>query len=131
MTIQIPPGYRPSPTEEFMNPLQVAYFRQKLLASRAALLRELGAIPVVEETVRDGDQADQASAEVDREFEVLNRERTRMLLGRVDQALARIENGTYGYCEHTGEPIGLKRLEAQPTATLSIEAQERQERSGG
>lgn len=114
-----------------MNPLQVAYFRQKLLASRAALLRELGAIPVVEETVRDGDQADQASAEVDREFEVLNRERTRMLLGRVDQALARIENGTYGYCEHTGEPIGLKRLEAQPTATLSIEAQERQERSGG
>jgi DnaK suppressor protein len=131
MTVQIPPGYRPSPAEEFMNPLQVEYFRQKLLTSRAALLRELGAIPVAEESVRDGDQADQASAEVDREFEVINRERTRMLLGRVDQALARIEAGTYGFCEQTGEPIGLKRLEAQPTATLSIEAQERQERSGG
>jgi DnaK suppressor protein len=131
MTVQIPPGYRPSPAEEFMNPLQVEYFRQKLLTSRAALLRELGGIPLVEESVRDGDQADQASAEVDREFEVINRERTRMLLGRVDQALARIEAGTYGFCEQTGEPIGLKRLEAQPTATLSIEAQERQERSGG
>jgi DnaK suppressor protein len=131
MTVQIPPDYRPSPAEEFMNPLQVEYFRQKLLTSRAALLRELGAIPVVEESVRDGDQADQASAEVDREFEVINRERTRMLLGRVDQALARIESGTYGFCEQTGEPIGLKRLEAQPTATLSIEAQERQERAGG
>ena len=110
--------------------VQLEHFRKKLLKLRADLLRELEANPAVEsdESPSVGDQADQAGAEVNREFEALNRERARMLFAQVDQALVRIENGTYGICEETGRPIGLKRLEAYPTATLSIEAQERRER---
>jgi DnaK suppressor protein len=130
MTVSLPDGYRPSADEEFMNPLQLEYFRQKLLRWRGDLLRELqGSAAAIDEGRTEGDQADQASAETDREFEVINRERARQLIGRIDQALARIENGSYGYCEETDEPISLKRLEAQPIATLSIEAQERQERA--
>jgi DnaK suppressor protein len=114
-----------------MNAEQLEHFRMKLLASRAELQRELDSIPAVGEieSGQDGDRADQSSAETDRDLLALNRQRTRMLLGEVDRALARIENGTYGICEDTGLPIGLKRLEAQPTAILSVEAQERRERS--
>ena len=116
-----------------MNSEQLEHFRQKLLSSREELQRELDAIPAIDETEggHDGDRADQSSAETDRDFLALNRERTRILLGEVDQALTRIEDGTYGICEDTGFPIGLKRLEAQPTAILSIEAQERRERARG
>ncbi len=113
-----------------MNPRQLEYFRQKLLRWRSDLVRELqGSAALLDEGRTEGDQADQASAETDREFEVINRERARGLISRIDLALGRIENGTYGYCEETDEPISLKRLEAQPIATLSIEAQERQERA--
>lgn len=112
-----------------MTPQQIDHFRQKLLKMRADLVAELGAIPAAtaDVNIREGDQADQASAETDRDIVTLNRERAQALLGHVEQALVRIENGTYGICEDTGEPIDLKRLEAQPTATLSIEAQQRRE----
>lgn len=116
-----------------MNPLQKEHFRRKLLQARTDLSRELGEHPVAgpDDSIRIGDQADQASAEVDRELEAVNRERTRALLAQVDQALTRIEMGTYGYCEETGDQIDLNRLEAQPTATLSFAAQQRRERSSG
>jgi DnaK suppressor protein len=133
MTVNLPADYRPSAAEEFMNPLQVEYFRRKLLQLRADAQRELDALPHqvgADDCIREGDQADQASAAVDREFDIVNRGRAHALLHQVDRALARIDNGTYGYCEDTGEPIGLRRLEAQPTATLTIEAQARRERPG-
>jgi DnaK suppressor protein len=132
MTVHLPPGYKPSDAEEFMNPLQVEYFRRKLLQLRADTERELGASPPAgaDDSLREGDQADQASAAVDREFDIVNRERAQALLHQIDQALTRLDNGTYGYCEDTGEPINLRRLDAQPTATLTIEAQARRERSG-
>jgi DnaK suppressor protein len=116
-----------------MTPAQLEHFRQKLLASRDELLRELEAIPTLDqiEDGREGDQTDQSSTETDRDLIALNRARTRKLLSDVDRALVRIENGTYGICGQTGLPIGLKRLEVQPTATLSIEAQEKQERTAG
>jgi DnaK suppressor protein len=130
MTVSLPDNYRPSADEEFMNPRQLEYFRQKLLRWRSDLVRVLqGSAALLDEGRTEGDQADQASAETDREFEVINRERARGLISRIDLALGRIENGTYGYCEETDEPISLRRLEAQPIATLSIEAQERQERA--
>ena len=115
-----------------MTPAQLAHFREKLDRMGATLLRELEAMPTLgpNDDLRIGDRTDQATAEADREFDVANRERARQLLAEVNQALVRIDNGTYGICEDTGEPIGLKRLEAQPTATLSIEAQERRERGG-
>ncbi len=115
-----------------MNPSQVAYFRQKLLKLRAETVHEIEATAAAEptETDRDGDQADQASAAVDREFGIINRERAHALLQQIDLALVRLDNGTFGYCEDTGEPIGLRRLEAQPTATLTIEAQAQRERAG-
>ncbi len=115
-----------------MTPAQIEHFRQKLLQSRTALLRELDDNPAADasENLREGDQADQSTAEVERDFIAINRERARMLLAEVNQALARIDNGTYGICEDTGAPVGIKRLEAQPTATLSIEAQAARERPG-
>ncbi len=132
MTVHLPPGYKPSDAEEFMNPLQVEYFRRKLQKMRADAERELGADPAVgaDDSLREGDQADQASAAVDREFDIVNRERAHALLHQIDQALVRLDNGAYGYCEDTGEPISLRRLDAQPTATLTIEAQARREHSG-
>jgi len=113
-----------------MTPVQLQHFRDKLNAERVALLAELAAMPAREqvETGPQGDQTDQSSAETDRDLIALNRARAQKMLGDVDRALARIENGTFGICEETGRPIGLKRLEAQPTATLSIEAQEARER---
>lgn len=124
------PDYRPSAQEEFMNDLQQAYFRQKLLRWRAELLREAGdtLASLSEGGILEADLADRATVETDRAFELRTRDRARKLIIKINQALERIEDGTYGYCEETGEPIGLQRLEARPIATLSIEAQERHER---
>ena len=132
MSEHLPPGYKPSDSEVFMNPLQAEYFRGKLLRLRDLTQRELDAAPNAgsQDSDREGDQTDQASAAQDREFGMVNRERAHALLQQVERALARLDNGTYGYCEDTGEPIGLRRLDAQPTATLSIEAQARRERPG-
>ena len=130
MMVTLPFDYRPSETEEFMNPMQVEYFRQKLLRWRADLLKEAtGTLASLSEGgIREADVTDRASVETDRALELRTRDRARKLIAKIDQALTRIENGTYGYCEDTGEHIGIKRLEARPIATLSIEAQERHER---
>jgi DnaK suppressor protein len=130
MLVTLPPDYRPTSDEEFMNPLQLAYFRQKLLRWRGELLREAGETlhSLGEGGIAEADLTDRASVETDRALELRTRDRARKLISKIDQALERIENGTYGYCEETGEPIGLRRLEARPIATLSIEAQERHER---
>jgi DnaK suppressor protein len=130
MMVTLPPDYRPSEDEEFMNPTQLEYFRQKLLRWRADLLREAdGTLASLSEGgIHEADITDRASVETDRALELRTRDRARKLINKIDQALHRVENGTYGYCEDTGEPIGLRRLEARPIATLSIEAQERHER---
>ena len=132
MTTDLPQGYQPTAAEPYMNPLQIEYFRRKLSALRDSLLHELtiANAPPADQNMREGDQTDQASAETERDIEVLNRARTQLLLNQADLALARIADNTYGYCEETGEPIGLKRLEVEPTATLSVEAKERQEKAG-
>ena len=126
----LPPDYRPTEDEPFMNPLQVEYFRQKLLAWRAELLQESSETlhHLQEESLAEPDIADRASLETDRSLELRTRDRERKLISKINEALRRIEEGTYGYCEETQEPIGLRRLEARPIATLSIEAQERHER---
>ena len=133
MAIDLPPGYQPSADEEFLNPRQVEYFRRRLEKAREDLRRELDAIPSPDanDLSYDGDQTDHASADSEREFEIQNRERVQMLLRQTERALARLESGTYGYCEDTGEPIGLKRLIAQPTTSLSLSAQEARERRSG
>ena len=122
--------YVPSEAEEFMNPRQRAYFRSKLVAWRNEILREaretLGHL--AEESANHPDLADRASSETDRAIELRARDRQRKLISKIDAAMQRIDDGTYGYCEETGEPISLKRLDARPIATLSIEAQERHER---
>jgi len=130
MPTNLPEGYKPSKSEVFMNPSQVEYFRRKLVQLRAATLRELDAASSVGEadSLREGDQADQASAAVDQEFDVVNRARAHVLLQQIERALVRLDNGTYGYCADSGEPIDLCRLDAQPTATLTTEAQARRER---
>jgi DnaK suppressor protein len=130
MLVILPPDYKPSSAEEFMSPLQLEYFRQKLLRWRGELLREAGETlhSLGEGGIAEADLTDRASVETDRALELRTRDRARKLISKIDQALERIENGTYGYCEETGEPIGLRRLEARPIATLSIEAQERHER---
>lgn len=126
----LPPDYRPSENEEFMNPLMREYFRQKLLGWRADLLKDSSETlqHLQEETVPEADVTDRASTETDRFTELRTRDRERKLIGKIDSALRRIDDGTYGYCEETGEPIGIKRLDARAIATLSIEAQERHER---
>jgi DnaK suppressor protein len=130
MMMTLPPDYRPSDDEEFMNPLQIEYFRQRLLRWRADLLREAdGTLASLSEGgIHEADITDRASVETDRALELRTRDRARKLIAKIDQALARIDTGTYGFCEETNEPIGLRRLEARPIATLSIEAQERHER---
>jgi len=130
MLVTLPPDYRPSDAEEFMNPLQQEYFRQKLLRWRHDLLKEAGdtLASLSEGGISEPDLTDRASVETDRALELRTRDRARKLISKIDQALDRIELGTYGYCEETGEPIGIRRLEARPIATLSIEAQERHER---
>ncbi len=130
MLLTLPPDYRPSADETFMSPLQAEYFRQKLLRWRADLLREADGtlLSLSQGGILEPDITDRASVETDRALELRTRDRARKLISKIDQALSRIENGTYGWCEETGEPIGIRRLEARPIATMSIEAQERHER---
>jgi DnaK suppressor protein len=130
MMVTLPPDYRPNEDEEFMNPVQIEYFRQKLLRWRADLLKEAGFTlqSLSQGGIHEADVTDRASVETDRALELRTRDRARKLISKIDQALQRMELGTYGYCEETDEPIGIKRLEARPIATLSIEAQERHER---
>jgi DnaK suppressor protein len=122
--------YRPKEDEPFMNERQRDYFRKKLLAWKDEILEESrGTIATLQQdTVAEADLADRATSETDRGLELRTRDRQRKLINKIDQALRRIEDGTYGYCEETGEPISLSRLEARPIATLSLEAQERHER---
>jgi DnaK suppressor protein len=124
-------GYRPQPDEEFMNPRQIEYFRAKLLEWREDLLREsretLASLQT--DSLREPDVTDRASSETDWSIELRTRDRQRKLLAKIDAALRRIDEGEYGYCEVTGEPISLARLEARPIATMTLEAQERHERN--
>jgi len=130
MMVTLPPDYRPSDDEVFMNPVQVEYFRQKLLRWRTDLLKEAdGTLASLSQGgIHEADITDRASVETDRALELRTRDRARKLINKIDQALNRVESGSYGFCEETGEPISLRRLEARPIATLSIEAQERHER---
>jgi len=123
-------GYRPSDGEPFMNERQMEYFRRKLLKWKEDILRESRETlsHLQSETENHPDLADRASSETDRALELRTRDRQRKLIAKIDDALRRIEEGSYGYCEETGEPIGLARLDARPIATLSLEAQERHER---
>ena len=129
-TIILPPDYKPTADEEYMNEMQLEYFRQKLLNWKKSLI---GQSKDTLDDLRQGglnqpDQIDRASLESDKALELRTRDRARKLISKIDEALKRIEDGVYGYCEETGEPIGIERLEVRPVATLSIEAQERHER---
>ena len=123
-------SYRPTDKEPFMNERQRDYFRGKLMAWREDILKEAKETlqHLQDENQNHPDLADRASSETDRAIELRARDRQRKLISKIDAALHRIEDGTYGYCEETGEPIAIKRLEARPIATLSVEAQERHER---
>jgi DnaK suppressor protein len=122
--------YRPSDDEPFMNPRQRDYFRAKLNAWKDDILRESRETldNLQEESQNHPDMADRASSESDRSLELRTRDRQRKLISKIDAAIKRIDDGTYGYCEETGDPIGLARLDARPIATLSLEAQEMHER---
>jgi DnaK suppressor protein len=122
--------YRPSEDEEFMNERQLEYFKQKLMNWKEDILRESRETltHLQSETENHPDLADRASSETDRALELRTRDRQRKLISKIDEALRRIDDGSYGYCEETGEPIGVARLDARPIATLSLEAQERHER---
>ena len=130
MSPLLPPDYEPSDDEEFMNPMQREYFRRKLINWRSQLLRATGEtlVSLQEESLAEPDMTDRATLETDRSLELRTRDRQRKLIGKINSALQRIEEGTYGYCEETDNPISLRRLEARPIATLSIEAQEQHER---
>ena len=128
--VTLPPNYKPSKKEEYMNEMQLEYFKRKLLDWRAELMKGSASTlqDLKDNNMNEADENDRASNETDQSLELRTRDRMRKLIKKINQALDRIENGTYGYCEETGEPIGLARLEARPVATLSIEAQERHER---
>jgi DnaK suppressor protein len=128
--IVLPPNYRPSESEPFMNERHKMYFRAKLLSWKEEIVRQNRETLHVlhEDSSQHADIADRATSETDRALELRARDRQRKLINKIDAAIARIEDGSYGYCEETGEPIGLRRLEARPIATLSLEAQERHER---
>lgn len=128
--IELPAGYRPSDKEPFMSDLQRTYFRHKLIAWKEEILREGRSTlhNLHEDSSQHADLTDRATSETDRAIELRARDRQRKLIAKIDSAIVRIDDGTYGYCEETGEPIGLKRLDARPIATLSLEAQERHER---
>jgi len=130
LEVSIDAEYVPSDEEPFMNERQKEYFRRKLLAWKDSILSESREtlVHMQEETQNIPDLADRASAETDRALELRTRDRQRKLIAKIDAALRRIEDGTYGYCEETDEPISLKRLDARPIATLSLAAQERHER---
>ncbi|MDR2157767.1 MAG: RNA polymerase-binding protein DksA [Holosporaceae bacterium] len=127
---ELPKGYKPSEKEEFMNDYQREYFRRRLIQWKDDIVK--GADEVIKYLQEEGktctDVADRASTETDLAYELRSKERARKLISKIDEALLKIKNGTYGYCEETGEPISLKRLEARPVAVLSIEAQERHEK---
>ena len=129
-SIVLPPGYKPSADEEYMNDMQLEYFRQKLENWKKSIVSQ--SVDTLEDLRQGGlnqpDEIDRASMETDKSLDLRTKDRIRKLISKIDAALDRIEDGTYGYCEETGEPIGLDRLEARPVATLSIEAQERHER---
>lgn len=127
--IVLPAGYKPSEKEEYMNPMHLEYFHQKLLAWKDGLLDESEETlkHLKEENWNEPDLNDRASIETETTIELRTRDRYRKLIDKIDEALKRIEQGEYGFCEETGEEIGLKRLEARPVATLCIEAQERHE----
>lgn len=130
-TATVPATYKPTEKEKYMNPVMLEYFRQKLLSWKADIIRE--ADETIHELQDEGgmqepDIADRASVETEMALELRARDRQRKLIGKIDEALERIALGEYGYCEETGEPIGIKRLEARPVATLTVEAQERHER---
>ncbi len=126
----LPQNYRPGDDEPFMNPTMREYFRQKLITWRTELQVESSETlnNLQEESSVSPDIADRASVETDRSLELRTRDRERKLISKIEEALKRIEEDTYGYCEETGEPINIARLEARPIATLSLEAQERHER---
>jgi DnaK suppressor protein len=123
-------GYRPDADEPFMNPRQLAYFRAKLQAWKESILREAqGTLAQLQtDSLREPDVTDRASTETDWSIELRTRDRQRKLISKIDAAMRRIDEGEYGYCEVTGEPISLARLEARPIATMTVEAQERHER---
>ncbi len=127
--VELPEGYKPSEKEEYMCPEHLEYFRRKLLLWREDLLEESQqTIEHLRSEVRDvGDEAERATRETENAFELRTRDRYRKLLGKIDKALKRIEDGEYGWCEETGEEIGLARLEARPIATMTLDAQERWE----
>ena len=130
MSLAKEPNYRPSQKEPFMNERQREYFRQKLLDWKEGILKEAKETlqHLQDENQNHSDLADRASSDTDRAIELRARDRQRKLIAKIDAAIQRIDDGTYGYCEETGEPIALRRLEARPIATLSLEAQERHER---
>ncbi len=123
-------SYKPSEDEEFMNPRQLDYFREKLVTWKNEILSESKEtlVNLQKESQNHPDVADRASSETDRSIELRARDRQRKLIAKIDSALARMDDGSYGYCEETGDPIGVGRLDARPIATLSLEAQERHEK---
>lgn len=130
-SVIVPPNYKPTDKEKFMNAVMKEYFRQKLISWREELLKESEV--TIQNTLQSTelqkpDLADRASAETDHALELRTRDRERKLITKINEALMRIDEDTYGYCEETGEPIGVGRLDARPIATLSLEAQERHER---
>lgn len=131
-SVIVPPDYDPEKDKgEFMNPVMLEYFRQKLIDWRQELLKESQETikhTLQETELQKPDLADRASAETDHALELRTRDRERKLINKINQAIERVDEGEYGYCEETGEPISLARLKARPNATLSIEAQERHER---
>ena len=128
--IVLPPDYKPSADEKYMSELQLEYFRQKLVAWKEELLKESKETidDLKEGGLNEPDLNDRASNETEKALELRTRDRMRKLIKKINQALERIEDGSYGFCEETGDPIGLDRLEARPVTTMTIEAQERHER---
>jgi len=130
INITVPTDYEPSDKEDFMNPTQLAYFQAKLLDWKSEIIRESKETlaNLQEDNLKEPDVADRASSETDWSVELRTRDRQRKLVSKIDSALRRIEEGEYGYCEVSGEPISLRRLAARPVATMTVEAQERHER---
>jgi len=129
-TVKIPKNYKPTKSEAFMNPVMQKYFHRKLQDWKEEILEDTGTTleKLKTETVQEADLADRAASETERTVELRTRERARKLIDKIDAAIQRVENSTYGYCEETQEPISIKRLDARPIATLTIEAQELHER---
>lgn len=130
MGVSLPKGYRPTENEEFMNEFQKEYFKNKLIRWRDQLQAEADGTlrHLTQENLQQPDMADRAALETDHSIELRTRDRERKLIAKINAALERLADGSYGYCEETDEPIGVNRLEARPIATLSLEAQERHER---